>query len=98
MQSAKNRLEMAGPPQAKQTLPRAEQPDRDGSAHQAELPQDLKPGKVQPRTAGSSWLLVPKIKAEGRVGGAGDLSAWNDPEEHSYLCANPTVSSLTKGQ
>lgn len=30
------------------------------STHQAELTQDQRPCKVQPRTAGSSWLLVPK--------------------------------------
>lgn len=79
MQSAKNRLEMAVSPQAKQTSP-PEQPDMDSSIHQAELTQDQKTRcKVQPKT---TWLLVPQIKADR---GAGDLGAWNDPEEHSSL-------------
>lgn len=57
MQSAKNRLEMAVSPQAKQTSP-PEQPDMNSSTQQAELTQDQETRcEVQPRQLG---FLSPK--------------------------------------
>lgn len=76
MQSAKNRLEMAVSPQAKQTFP-PWQPDTDSSTHQTKLTQDQKhTGKCSPRELGAPWLLAHQIKTNG---GPQDLSSWNDP-------------------
>lgn len=86
MQSAKNRLEMAVSPQAKQTPPPG-QPDIDTSTYQGELTQDQKhPAKCSPGQL-AALGFCPQSKSRQ---GAGGLSAWNDPEEHSSLRANPT--------
>lgn len=78
MQSAKNRLEMAVSPQAKQTSP-PEQPDMDSSTHHAELTQGQETRcEVQPKT---TWLLVPP-KKQGVLG-------TSVPGEHSSLWATP---------
>lgn len=90
MQSAKNRLEMAVSPQAKQTSP-PEQPDMDSSTHQAELTQDQETRcEVQPKT---TCLLVPQIKA--------DRGCWGPQCQKSTLPYRPLLpprSGPTKGQ
>lgn len=83
MQSAKNRLEMAVSPQAKQTPP-PEQPATDHSTHQAESTQEQNPCKTQ-----DNWQLLASCPQNKTDSGTGDLSAWNDPEGQSSLCANP---------
>lgn len=92
MQSAKNRLEMAVSPQAKQTPP-PEQPATDHSTHQAESTQEQNPCKTQ-----DNWQLLASCPQNKTDSGTGDLSAWNDPEGQSSLCANPPGSGPTKGQ